>query len=50
MTSTRGCSQTDPIDGGRFAAAASAAAVGGSRTMTSLSSLSDEESEVKPDI
>ena len=47
MTSMRGCSQTDPIDGGRFAAAA--AAVGGSRTMASLSA-SDEESEVKPEI
>ena len=41
MTSTRGCSQTDPIVGGRFAAAAAAAVVG-SRTMASLSS-SDED-------
>jgi hypothetical protein len=46
MTSTRGCSQTDPIDGGRFAAAA--AAVGGSRTMASSSS--DKELKVKPEI
>ena len=48
MTSTRGCSQTDPIVGGRFAAAAAAAVVG-SRTMASLSS-SDEESKVRPEI
>ena len=47
MTSMRGCSQTDPIDGGRFAAAA--AAVGGCRTMESVST-SDEELEVKPEI
>ena len=46
MTSTRGCSQTDPIDGGRFAA--SAADVSDSRMMASLSH-SDEESKVKPE-
>jgi len=46
MTLMRGCSQTDPIDGGRFAAAA--ADVGDSRMMASLSS-SDEEWNVKPE-
>ena len=47
MTSMRGCSQTDPINGGRFAV--TAAAVGGSMTMASLS-FSNEESKVKPEI
>ena len=46
MTSTRGCSQTDPINGGRYSAAA--ADVSDSRMMASLSS-SDEESKVKPE-